>query len=76
MRCWHKTVRPRGPAYWLGLLALLCVTSAARPAAAQTSGVVSGVVKDAQGGVLPGVTLSLRNAESIDCRACLPAATT
>jgi outer membrane receptor protein involved in Fe transport len=34
------------------------------PAAAQTGGVVSGTVRDAQGGVLPGVTLSLRNVET------------
>ena len=42
------------------LLALLC----AIPAAAQTGGVISGTVRDAQGGVLPGVTLSLRNVET------------
>src|SRR5215510_9066922 len=29
-----------------------------------TNGVISGIVSDAQGGVLPGVTLTLRNAET------------
>ena len=42
------------------LLALLL----AAPAAAQNSGIIAGTVKDAQGGALPGVTLSLRNTES------------
>ncbi len=34
------------------------------PAAAQTGGAVDVVVRDSQGGVLPGVTLTLRNAET------------
>jgi hypothetical protein len=42
------------------LLALLLTV----PAAAQTGGVISGTIRDAQGGVLPGVTVSLRNAET------------
>lgn len=44
---------------------LLTFTLAALPAAAQTTnGVISGVVGDAQGAVLPGVTLTLRNADT------------
>ncbi len=42
------------------LLALLFAV----PATAQTGGMITGTIRDAQGGVLPGVTLSLRNAES------------
>lgn len=34
------------------------------PARAQVAGVIQGVVTDAQGGVLPGVTFTLRNTES------------
>ena len=42
------------------LLALLFAV----PATAQTGGTITGTIRDAQGGVLPGVTLTLRNAES------------
>ena len=41
-------------------LALFCAAGAR----AQTGAVVGGVVKDAQGGVLPGATVTVRNAES------------
>ena len=45
---------------WVLWLALLFAV----PAAAQTSGTITGTIRDAQGGVLPGVTLSLRNSET------------
>src|SRR5712691_300312 len=39
--------------------------AAATPAVAQTTnGVISGIISDAQGGVLPGVTINARNAET------------
>src|SRR5438105_15066978 len=48
----------------LGLLALALVGWAV-PASAQVSNaVVTGIVTDAQGGILPGVTIKLTNAES------------
>src|SRR5262245_52990798 len=44
---------------------LFALTAAAFPAAAQTTnGVISGIVSDAQGGVLPGVTVTGRNIET------------
>src|SRR4026209_2525464 len=44
---------------------LLALIAAAVPAAAQTTnGVISGIVSDAQGGVLPGVTVTGRNIET------------
>ena len=47
------------------LAVLLLVSGMAVPAAGQaTSGVIAGTITDAQSGVLPGVTLTLRNAES------------
>ena len=45
----------------LVILALVC----AGPAAAQnTSGAITGTITDTQGGVLPGVTLTVTNAET------------
>jgi hypothetical protein len=42
------------------LLAVLLVSSSAIPAAAQnTSGTITGTVKDAQGGIIPGATVTL-----------------
>ncbi len=50
------------------LLFLLTICALALPAAAaaqgEASGVVTGIVADPQGGVLPGVTVTLRNVES------------
>jgi hypothetical protein len=47
------------------MLLLIWALGPAVAAAAQGAGaVVPGTVKDAQGGVLPGVTLTLRNAEA------------
>jgi hypothetical protein len=44
---------------------LLAAIAAAAPVAAQTTnGVISGIISDAQGGVLPGVTVTARNAET------------
>jgi hypothetical protein len=47
-------------------LVLACVPGLVASAAAQgsASGVIAGTVRDAQGGALPGVTVTLRNAES------------
>ena len=47
-------------------LAVLVVAmlGCALPAMAQVSGVIQGIVADAQGGVLPGVTFTLRNTET------------
>jgi hypothetical protein len=39
----------------------LSLTGATRAAAQGTGGSISGTAKDAQGGVLPGVTVTLRN---------------
>ncbi len=50
-----------GPRFFLTMLLALLL---AIPAAAQTGGVISGTIRDAQGGVLPGVTLALRNVET------------
>jgi hypothetical protein len=52
---------PVGPRSFLVMILALLL---AAPAAAQTAGVINGTVRDAQGGVLPGVTMSLRNVES------------
>jgi carboxypeptidase family protein len=47
------------------LVALLLVSGMAVPAAGQaTSGVFTGTMTDAQGGILPGVTLTLRNTDT------------
>jgi hypothetical protein len=46
-------------------LVLACLMGLTAPIAAQgTGGIIAGAIKDAQGGVLPGVTLTLRNVES------------
>src|SRR6476646_9445344 len=42
-----------------GILGITLCVFAARPAAAQTTGVVSGTVRDQTGGLLPGVTVEL-----------------
>ena len=36
-----------------------------RPAVAQQTGILSGVVRDAQGGILPGVTITVTSASLI-----------
>jgi hypothetical protein len=47
---------------WAVLLALLLTLGLSAPAAAQGErGVIGGTVTDAQGGVLPGVTVTARN---------------
>jgi outer membrane receptor protein involved in Fe transport len=45
-------------------LALVVLTALAWPARAQVVGQIQGTVSDAQGGVLPGVSLTLRNTET------------
>ena len=52
--------------YRSAVLLLVSVLGTAAPASAQgeASGVVTGIITDAQGGVLPGVTVTLRNVES------------
>src|ERR1700687_2160906 len=46
-------------------LMLVWTLMAAVPVAAQgTGGVITGTIKDVQGGVLPGVSLTIRNAET------------
>lgn len=51
---------------WIATLLLVSALGTAAVAAAQgeASAVVTGVITDAQGGVLPGVTVTLRNAET------------
>jgi Carboxypeptidase regulatory-like domain/TonB dependent receptor-like, beta-barrel len=50
---------------WLAITLLALTLGVPTPAAAQTTnGVISGIVSDAQGAVLPGVTLTLRNTET------------
>ena len=48
----------------LGALVLALFSLAAAAAAQTTNGVISGIVSDAQGGVLPGVTVTGRNIET------------
>ena len=61
-----ETRRRIGRVGYVLALVLACVLGLRPPAAAQgsASGVVAGTIRDAQGGVLPGVTVNLRNAES------------
>ncbi|MBI3048830.1 MAG: TonB-dependent receptor, partial [Acidobacteria bacterium] len=56
--------------YRLALFLTAAVLAAAVPARAQggASAVVTGVIADAQGGVLPGVTMTLRNVETGNVR--------
>ena len=54
-----------GPRHFCCLaLIMAALVLAASPARAQQGGVIQGTVADAQGGVLPGVTLTLRNIDS------------
>ena len=59
----------------VSIAALLFASIAvAMPATAQTTnGVISGIISDAQGGVLPGVTVTARNAEKRSRRRTRPA---
>ncbi len=45
-------------------LLIVAMVGFALPALSQTNGLISGTVADVQGGVLPGVTMTLRNTES------------
>jgi hypothetical protein len=50
---------------WLAIMLFALALGVPTPATAQTTnGVISGIVSDAQGAVLPGVTLTLRNTET------------
>jgi hypothetical protein len=53
----------RAAATWLIVVTAL-VGAFARPARGQNLGVIEGTVADEQGGVMPGVTLTLRNTET------------
>ena len=57
--------------YRIALVLLVVVLAAAAPALAQggASAAVTGAITDAQGGVLPGVTVTLRNVETGNVRA-------
>ncbi len=46
------------------LLAILAFVCAGAAAAQNTSGAIAGTITDTQGGVLPGVTLTVINAET------------
>ena len=46
------------------LLVLLAFVSAAPAAAQNTSGAIAGTITDTQGGVLPGVTLTVTNTDT------------
>ncbi len=52
----------------LGLVVLLFVLTGASSAFAQSSGTILGVVKDSSGGVVPGVTVTVRNTENNQTR--------
>jgi len=61
MEIWRRIGRVR----YLMALVLACLLGLAASAAAQgAGGVITGTIRDAQGGALPGVTLTLRNVES------------
>jgi hypothetical protein len=63
MESWRRIGRVRSPL--LLVLVLACLPGLTASAAAQSeSGVIAGTVRDAQGGVLPGATITLRNVES------------
>lgn len=50
--------------YLTGLLCMLAVVLAMPATAQTTNGAIAGIVSDAQGGVLPGVTVTLRNTDT------------
>src|SRR5687768_9041918 len=56
--------RRRLPFAVLFFLVAVMAMAPARPAAQTTNGVLAGVVTDAQGGILPGVTVTLRNTDT------------
>ena len=61
MEIWRRVGRVR----YLILLVFACLLGLTPSATAQSeSGVIVGTVRDAQGGVLPGATITLRNVES------------
>src|SRR5262245_429508 len=64
METWRRLGRVRYPLLLVLALVLACLPGLTASAAAQGNGVIVGTVRDAQGGVLPGVSLTRRNAES------------
>src|SRR5689334_9279248 len=61
---WSLRGRPRSQWAWVGML-ILAVLASAAPAFAQFErGQISGVVKDEQGGVMPGVTVAATNKQT------------
>lgn len=64
METWRRLGRVRYPLLPVLALVLACVPGLPASAAAQGNGVIAGTIRDGQGGVLPGVTLTLRNVES------------
>ena len=54
------------------LLVILALISAGPAAAQNTSGAISGTITDTQGGVLPGVTLTVTNADTGVARTASP----
>ena len=62
----RSAVGSRRLAFRSAVLLLVALLGTAAPVAAQgeASAVVTGIITDAQGGVLPGVTVTLRNVES------------
>src|ERR1700674_946820 len=60
-----RQVRAARRLYWLAGLPLVCLLASTVQVAAQgADGVIAGTIKDAQGGVLPGVALTVRNTEN------------
>jgi hypothetical protein len=58
---WSLRGRPRAQWAWMGLFILAVLTSAVPAFAQFERGQISGVVKDEQGGVMPGVTVTATN---------------
>jgi hypothetical protein len=51
----------RGVKYGAAILAFLAIIAMARPTSAQSTGAIQGSVTDAQGAVVPGATITVRN---------------
>ena len=61
---WRQVLAARR-LFWLAALPLVCLLASTAQVAAQgADGVIAGTIKDAQGGVLPGVSLTVRNSET------------
>src|SRR6185295_16843722 len=51
----------RGVKFGAAILAFLAIIAMARPASAQSTGAIQGSITDAQGAVVPGATITVRN---------------